>query len=498
MDSFEEEMKKLDDLSEEKEAVIEEMGELDKKKKDKNTIYTSFLETRDFIYEQVINAEECGGAESKTDQNMTSFIKYNKKDDTWERVNSFKYRGMTYNPIMDEVFTKGGVCLSTDVEEYKNTKEILEQIKNYLNERIQLPTKPINYEKFLPHLILFYWVYEKFPFIPYVHFVGGTSTGKTTAMEVFGDLCYKAVDSTSSLTIASMFRIATQWKGTMLIDEFNSSGEEAKDLVTFLKAGVSNRLLYRVEGEKKKELKAYIIKSPKVFTSEQPISDAGLQSRTVVIKMERNTRKLPLFFLKKDFDEITHIRNKLLLWRLRNFNKIDLEAIRYGFPELQGFDRRVQQIITPVYYFSDEETKGDILEFARDQENETFRSRRESLDGVIFSYLAETWESGEEAQVKVICTKFNVEQSSRGYKGEYSERKISNIIRKILGFNTEVRGHEKLAWVVRNIDMEINKRSYYGFPPVANSGLIMPLLPTPPTQDNPQDIIKEAQQIFNA
>lgn len=476
----------IKDLDSDTDQVIEEIGELDKKK-DKNTIYTSFLETRDFIYEQVINAEDAEDAESKTDQNITSFIKYDKKNDAWERVNSFKYQGKTYSPIMDEVFTKGGVCLSSGVEEYKNVKEILDQIKTYLNERIQLPTQPINYEKFLPHLILFYWVYEKFPFIPYVHFVGGTSTGKTTAMEVFGDLCYKAVDSTSSLTIASMFRIATQWKGTMLIDEFNSSGEEAKDLVTFLKAGVSNRLLYRVEGEKKKELKAYIIKSPKVFTSETPINDAGLQSRTVVIKMEKNSRKLPLFFLKEDFEECMHIRNKLLLWRFRNLNKIDLKAIKYGFTELQGFDRRVQQIITPVYYFSDDETKGDIIEFAKDQEKETFRSRRESLDGIIFGYLVEIWDAGEEAQIRAICAKFNSEQSGRGYKNELSERRASNIIRKILGFDTEVRGHEKFAWVVRNLDVEANKRSYYG---------LSPLFRTPQPPQPPQDF-HEISKIFN-
>ncbi len=462
MNDFEEEIKDLGlDLPQEKEEMMGEIAELAKKKKDKD-LTISFFETADFIYEQVKNAELAVSAEPNIEEKTAFFIKYDKKQDKWEKVDSFKYQGKTYKPIIDEVFSNNGVCLPTGIEEYKNTKEIIDQIKGYLNERIQLPTKPINYEKFLPHLILFYWVYEKFPFIPYIHFVGGTATGKTTAMEIFGDLCYKAVDSTSSLTIASMFRIATQWKGTMLIDEFNNSGEEAKDLVTFLKAGVSDRLLYRVEGETRKELKAYVIKAPKIFTSESPISDAGLQSRTIVIKMEKNIRPLPLYQLEEDLAECMHIRNKLLLWRLRNFNKINLKEIKFGFPELKTFDRRVQQIITPVYYFSDEDTKADILEFAKDQESETLRSRRDSIDGVIFEILCEIWSRDEEAQVKNVCSLFNEDQKGKGYKEEYTEKRIGNIVRKILGFETERRGHDKNYWVIWDKDNEVNKREYYG------------------------------------
>lgn len=460
MDNFEETIKELN--TEDSSDVIEEIKELDKKDKDKNTIYTSFFETRDFIYEQIISAELATDADEKTEEVLASFIKYNKKDDSWETVSSFKYRNKTYKPIIDDIFLKNGVCLPTGVEEYKNTKEIIDLIKKYLMERIQLPTKPINYEKFLPHLVLFYWVYEKFPFIPYIQFVGGTGTGKTTAMEIFGDLCYKAVDSTSSLTIASMFRIATQWKGTMLIDEFNNRGESSNELIAFLKAGVSNRLLYRVEGEKSKELKAYVIKAPKIFTSETPINDAGLQSRTIVIKMDKNTRSLPLYQLDEDLEECTLIRNKLLLWRLRNMNKIDLKKIKFGFPELNAFDRRVQQIITPVYYFSDEHTKKDILEFAKDQEMETLRTRKDSIDGVIFEILLDIWEKNSEAQLKTVTSMFNEEQKNRGYKQEYTEKRIGNIVRKIIGFETERRGHDKNYWVVWDKDIEANKRQYYG------------------------------------
>ena len=71
-------------------------------------------------------------------------------------------------------------------------------------------------------------------------------------MEVLGSICYKPIDTTGSLTIASIFRLATTWKGTLLIDEFDSGGEHANEMISFLKSGVSNRLLFRTEGEKKR------------------------------------------------------------------------------------------------------------------------------------------------------------------------------------------------------------------------------------------------------
>ena len=71
---------------------------------------------------------------------------------------------------MDKVVIRGGVGLPTGITEYKDTSEIINNIKDFLFKYIQLPSF---YENLFPQLILFYWVYEKFPFVPYLHFIGG-------------------------------------------------------------------------------------------------------------------------------------------------------------------------------------------------------------------------------------------------------------------------------------------------------------------------------------
>lgn len=461
-------MDTIDQLLQDERELDLGISELDfkdiKKKKEKkdNVVETSFLETPEYILEQIASADYADDAVRKRELGKASFVKFSRLNGEIDFVNEFEYKGVVYRPIVDDILLKGGITLPTGIKEYKNTKEITDQIYEYITDRIQIPKNPVNYERFIPNLILFYWLYDKFPFVPYVHFVGGTGTGKSTAMYTIGDLCYKSIDTAGSLTIASMFRMSTYWRGTLLIDEFEKVGEDTKSVILFLKAGVSDRLIVRTEGDKIKKLTAYIVKSPKIFTSERPVDDAGLQSRTITIKMEKNTKRLPLYQLKEDYEEAQEIQNKLLLWRLHNYDNINLKDIKYGFPELEVFDRRVQQILTPIYYFSDEEKRKDILQFAKEQEEETLRERRESLEGSIFELMLDIWNNGEEVQLKSLTSRLNEDRKSGGYRSELTEKKVANIIRKVLGFDIEQRGHDKARWVVMNRENLESKASYFG------------------------------------
>lgn len=428
-----------------------------KKKDDENTVRTSFLETPEYILEQLKTASKATDATLSIEGGDYEFLIYDKKTGTTRKVKSFEYCGKVFCPIVDDISANNGVALPTDATEYEDTQKLIDQIHEFLKKYIELPEF---YEKFLPNLALFYWVYESFPFIPYLQFVGRTSTGKSTAMEVFGSICYKPINTTGSLTIASVFRVATSWKGTLLIDEFEKAGENAREMISFLKSGVSDNLILRTEGEVKKEVKAYVVKAPKIFTSENPINDAGLQSRTIVIKMEKNKRPVPLYRLPHYFEEAQDIRNKLLLWRLRNLNAVDLTKIEFGFPELKFLDKRVQQVITPIYYFSGEKTKEDILQFAKEQEAETKRERRESLHGVIFEAMYDTYCKEGVVPIGQIANIIN----PIGTKYPVNEKKIGNVIRKILGFDIVRKGHENIRHVVLDGQEEKVKEllEYYG------------------------------------
>ena len=258
--------------------------------------------------------------------------------------------------------------------------------------------------------------------------------------------------------------MASSWKGTLFLDEFEPQGDGYSEMIAFLKSGVGNRAVLRTEGDRKREVKAYLIKSMKIFTSEQPINNAGLRSRMFVIQMDKSTRRIPLIKQPHFYKEAEVLRNKLLLWRLRNVWSIKLEDIEFGYPELSGFDRRVQQVITPIYYLSDVDSRAKILEFASSQEKETKMERLDSLEGQIFQLISDSFPAN--TTVKLITDSVNSDKGRR----PYTEKKIANMIRKVLQFDIQRLGHENISTVMASDkeDRIHDLRVYFGIPPTGS------------------------------
>ena len=394
----------------------------------------SFFETDDCIYEQVI-CERCERCEYGRDTNK--YIKYSKTEGKAEIVSEFQHDGMVYQPIRNKLTALKAILLPTKSEEYQSDDSLINEISEFLFTYFEPPKY---YESLLPYLVLFYWISDKFPFVPYLHFVGLTGTGKSTALETFGSICYKAINASGAITLASIFRLAHQWRGTLLLDEFDLGGKNSESysgMLQLLRSGVSNMPVFRTEGDRKKEVELYQIKSPRIFSSQNPIIDAALQSRTIVVKMTKNTKRVPLYRLNSYSDHAQSLRNKLLLWRLRKLNSIDLKTIEYGFPELSDFDGRVQQVLTPIYCLANDETRKKIVEFAREQEEETKRERLEEIDGQIYLYISEHCK--EDIALSALTEFINSKRIKQGFKNTYTERKFGNIIRKVLGFASERR-----------------------------------------------------------
>lgn len=452
-------------LKEDYDIEIKEEEEKDKK----NIIHVSQIKNKRFILEQI--ATSATGATRQTEGKRDyKFLMYQREKGKISLVSSLKIGKYTYKPLESELIDTKSIYLPTSAIMYGSTSKLLKEIKEYLNFYFEVDS---SMEKILPHYVIFTWVFEKFPFIPYLQFVGRTSTGKTTAGETIASICYKAVDATGAASQSAIFRIANDWGGTLFLDEFNLKGtsqETYSSMVSFLKSGVSDRAVLRVEAKGKNfSVKPYMVKSPKIFTSEETIADAGLQSRTIVIKMEKNKRKLPLYKLSDYYEKGQELRNKLLMWRLENLDKIDLSEIEYGFKELKMVDRRVQQILTPIYYLSDKKAKTEILEFAKEQEEKTKEERRNSEEGTVFTLIYEYYET-QHAQpaLKYITDQLNQQREDLGYKTKRTERKMGNIVRELLGFQIERIGHDNISTIMLEKDLPKYKElvSYYGLPSV--------------------------------
>ncbi len=423
---------------------------------DENGIFVTYLQTPEHILEQIKNSEIANGANGAISNIRSQFIIYNIQSGTTEVKEKFEYQNRTYYPVVSKLIDQNVILLPTGIEDYGSTDQLVKEIKEFLLRYFEVPKF---FESLLPCLILFYWVYEKFPFIPYIQFLGRTGTGKTTAMEVLGSICYKPIDASGSITMSAIFRIASVWHGTLMLDEFNPGGETYSEMLSLLKSGVSNKAVLRVEGDRKREVEAYMVKSPKIFTSENPVNDAGFRSRIIEIKMEQSKREIPLYKDKSYEVDASHLRNKLLLWRFHNLVNVDVSKFPKGFPELKSFNQRVQQVITPIYYLAGEEARKEIVMFAKEQQEETLRERREALDGQMFDIILENMKGGALTSLKDLTEKLN-----KNLSRPISERKTGNVIRKILGFEVEKVGHENIRTIITDKKEEKIEElcNYYG------------------------------------
>ena len=426
-------------------------------------IMTSYLETDSWIAEEVL-ASESGqaGLSGVLQQEDGVFLKYYKSNpENLEYVSEININGLTYQPINNKVVKEGGILLPSGTEEYGDDDTLIKEINDFLFEYIEVP--PF-YEAIMPYIVLFYWVADKFPFIPYIHFLGLPGAGKSTALEVMGYICYKPIFASGAITLASIFRLANAFKGTLLLDEFelgDRGSDNYNQIVQLLKSGVEDRPVFRTEGDGKKEVEMYRIKSPRIFSSQSPINNAALQSRTIMIHMSKTKKRLPLYRLKKFQDKALHLRNKLLLWRFRHLDQIELEDIESGFDELQYFDRRVQQVITPIYYLSNEKIKSTILSLIKEQEVETKRERLEELDGQITTYLLTQSNNGAvQLTISEVANALNKFREDQGYKSKLTGRFIGGIIRKQMGIIAERRGGEYYLILTPKKIEEL--KEYYG------------------------------------
>lgn len=453
MESFEN-----DGIKENLSPPIPEEPKKKSKKDDDDTIYTSYIDNDLYILEEVKSATHATHATHAAD---TQFACFNKASREVTYLNEFKYDGKVYKPIVSKLLDENGILLPSEAKDYGEVGDLVQELKDFFNKYFEAPEFSQN---LFPYLVLFYWVYDKFPFIPYIHFMGRTGTGKSTAMEVVGSVCYKPIDASGAITLASIFRIVNEWKGTLLIDEFNPGGEGYQEMLSLLKSGVSDRLVLRVEGERKRKVEAYVVKSPKLFTSEKPINDAGLRSRVIEVKMERNKNQVPLFRRKGFLVKAQDLRNKLLMWR---FNKLDgiedaLDKLEFGFKELQSFDGRTQQVITPIYYMADAKARAAILSLAKEQEEETLRERRESIDGQIFQYIADNWKEDGSTNITITDIFKNLTEGDKNKR--LTERKIGSIVRKMHGFEIKRSGHDNQNTIIfEKKEDKLNELSeYYG------------------------------------
>jgi hypothetical protein len=237
------------------------------------------------------------------------------------------------------------------------------------------------------------WIPEAFSTAPYLRFYGTKNVGKTRALEVLQNLCYRGTLS-PSVTEAALFRLIQKYHITYLLDETEIYRNEQKQAIQHvLNAGYRRgQHVFRCETADNGEIiiRGFEVFGPKAIAGTRMLKDT-LESRCIQVVMQRNSRKVNFYL---DIHAARRLRSRLLMWRFYRLHDLDSlssegsEGSEGNIGPPSGLQRVENSRIVELY--------APLIKLA-----ETMEARQNIIDHALESHVQNIEEeaSGTEAQI---------------------------------------------------------------------------------------------------
>jgi hypothetical protein len=288
--------------------------------------------------------------------------------DTWSKEDTVTLpsgeRLTPYSP-QNNLLRHEVVLLPSGPEEYGTEAALVSDIRSFIHRYVDLSGL---FEEVSSYYVLLTWLFDRFNELPYLRVQGDYGSGKSRFLLTVGSLCYKPIFASGASTVSPIFRILDAFRGTLVIDEadFRASDEKA-EVVKILNNGNARGFpVLRSEVSQSREInpQAFAVFGPKLVATRGPFQDRALESRCLTEEMGGGPLRhdIPLNLPAAHKEEARSLRNKLLLFRLRNYSKPrDLAA----FAD-RTIEPRLAQIFAPLMSVVDDpETRAAIGNLAR-------------------------------------------------------------------------------------------------------------------------------------
>ncbi len=293
--------------------------------------------TIDALYEMVFDRNA----------NKTSFTKINRDGTIEYLLEEVEVEGRKYKPLPPtyNLVDKDVILFPSVATEYQSEEEILKEIQTFIHKYLDISEV---FEQIATYYVLFTWMFDKFNEVPYLRAIGDFGSGKSRFIQAIGILCYKPVFTGGATTPSPIFRIVNEVHGTLIIDEADFKfSDMTSEIVKILNTGYQRGMpVLRSEGKGTFEVKAYDVFCPKIVATRETFSDKALESRFLVEEMGAGKLRadIPRTLDESFYKEAENIRNKLLMWRLKNY----FEPIERRHDLIEGIHPRLNQIVMPL------------------------------------------------------------------------------------------------------------------------------------------------------
>jgi len=373
-------------------------------KQDKPIFKTSII-TADALYEMVFDRTE----------NKTSFSKMGRDGVLEPTLEEVEFNGNKYKPLPPNynLVEKGVILFPSMATAYESEEYILKEIKEFIYKYLDISEV---FEQIATYYALFTWMYDRFNEVPYLRAIGDFGSGKSRFIQAIGILCYKPVFTGGATTPSPIFRIINEVHGTLIIDEADFKfSDMTSEIVKILNTGYQKGMpVLRSEGKGTFEVKAYDVFCPKIVATRETFSDKALESRFLVEEMGAGKLRsdIPRTLDENFYQEAELIRNKLLMWRLKNY----FEPIERREDLIEGIHPRLNQIVMPLLSIIKDDTIRERLKtFIIKYNGELTADRGLSWESdIVFAILKLQHETkSDEVTVKQITDEVNQESDIR-------------------------------------------------------------------------------------
>jgi len=330
------------------------------------------------------------------------------------------------------------VLFPSEPTEFGSTEDLIKELRDYLHRYVDVSD---SFERLAAYYALLTWVYDRFNELPYLRLRGDYGTGKTRFLLTLGSICYKPIFASGASSVSPLFHMLDRFGGTLIVDEadFRFSDEKA-DLTKILNNGnVRGFPVLRSESKDGREFnpRAFQVFGPKIIAMRKHFDDPALESRFITeTSGERAMRKdIPINLPPQQREEARELRNKLLMFRFRNFKLVSPTPA----PLDATVEPRINQIYSPLSaVIDDEEAREELRASARRNSARLKAERGASVDAHVLTVIRCLIERSEKGGIRI---KDISDLFVRGYGNDYgrlvTSRWIGHVVRRKLNLITQ-------------------------------------------------------------
>lgn len=344
-----------------------------------------------------------------------------------------------YVPISPEnnLIRHGAVLLPEKPDSYESTESLLKDIQDYLHRYVDLSPA---FFRIASAYVLLSWVYDAFNELPYLRLRGDYGSGKTRALLIIGSICNKPFFASGASTVSPIFHTLDMFRGTLIFDEadFRFSDEKAEIIKIFNNGNVRGFPVLRTAITQKREFdpRAFAVFGPKLVAMRREFEDRALESRFITEDMGNWPLRpdIPINLPDYQKDEAQALRNKLLMYRFRNVDRICIDESLVD-PSLSP---RVNQVLVPLLsVVENEDTRQGIREAAKRLERDLRDDHATEPEGDVLTILFQCirQEPGQPISVGFV-TRALADKHGMEYDRPITARYVGYLIRKRLRIRT--------------------------------------------------------------